>query len=111
MGTQPGTYLNIAGWIITGAIAGYVASLLLRAQRQGCLINTVIGVIGALVGGFVMGRFIFPDRGGFFGIGFLDTILNAIVGSVILLIAIELVVPGKQLGVRSEERRSRRRRR
>jgi uncharacterized membrane protein YeaQ/YmgE (transglycosylase-associated protein family) len=102
--------LNIAGWIFTGAIAGYVASVLLKAERQGCLINIAIGVAGAFVGGFVM-NLLLP--GGLIpGWGWLNGIINAIVGAVILLVAIEIIVPGKQLGVdKGEEGGGRRRRR
>ncbi len=101
-----GTFFNILGWIITGGIAGYIASLLLRTERDGCLVNIVLGIAGALVGGFVMNRFILP--GGLTGWGFLDTIINAVIGAVILLVAIELILPGKQLGVRREKRGRRR---
>ncbi len=108
-----GTLFNILGWIVTGAVAGYIASLLLRTQRQGCLINIVLGIVGAFVGGFVMNRFLLP--GGITGWGFLDAVINATIGAVIVLVAIELILPGKQLGVRGEGeeggRRRRRRRR
>ncbi len=106
------TFFQILGWIITGSIAGYVASLLLRAERQGCIVNIVLGIIGAFVGGFVMHRFLFPA--GITGWAPLDTVIHAIVGSIIVLIAIELLIPGKQLGVRNESggsKRGRRRRR
>ena len=102
-----GTFFSILSWTITGAIAGYLASLVLRTARQGCLINIALGIGGAFVGGFVLGNF-FP---GFFNIfgegafaGFLNGIFHAIVGAFILLILIELLVPGKQLGVRREEK-------
>lgn len=44
--------MSILGWIILGALAGGLASLLLGESR-GCLSNTVIGIIGALLGGFL----------------------------------------------------------
>jgi uncharacterized membrane protein YeaQ/YmgE (transglycosylase-associated protein family) len=106
---QPDTIVSVITWIVTGAIAGYVASLLLRTAKQGCFINVALGIAGAFVGGFVVGRFLFP--GGLFGIGILDSIINAIIGSVILLVIIELALPGKQLGVRKESSASTRRRR
>jgi uncharacterized membrane protein YeaQ/YmgE (transglycosylase-associated protein family) len=93
------TFLQLLVWAITGSIAGYVASLLLRAHRQGCLINMILGVVGAFVGGFVINTLI---PGGITGWGFLDGIINAIVGAVIVLIALELILPGRQLGVREE---------
>jgi uncharacterized membrane protein YeaQ/YmgE (transglycosylase-associated protein family) len=110
-----GTFVSILGWIITGGIAGYVASLLLKAQRQGCLINIIIGIVGAFIGGFVM-NLLFPSAqpgqlGGLVGWGPADAIINAIVGAVILLIALEIILPGQQLGVRDDDGGGRRRRR
>jgi uncharacterized membrane protein YeaQ/YmgE (transglycosylase-associated protein family) len=100
MSTRVGTIISILQWVIIGGIAGYVASLLLRAHRQGCLINIVVGIVGAFIGGFVM-NFLLP--GGLIGWGFLDATINAIVGAIILLIVIELILPGRQLGVRNED--------
>ncbi len=101
---QPGTLVSILSWVIIGSIAGYVASVLLRAERQGCLINVGIGIAGAFVGGFVMRNF-FPGIADIFGQGavaeFFNGIVHAIVGAIIVLVIIELVLPGKQLGVRS----------
>lgn len=103
-------FSSIIGWIITGSVAGYIASALLRAERQGCIVNIVLGVVGAFVGGFVMHNILLPQ--GITGLGFLDAILNAIIGAVLVLVVIEIILPGKQLGVRKEKpKRSRRRRR
>lgn len=96
-----GDLLSIVTWVVTGAIAGYVASVLLRAERNGCLVNMVLGIAGAFVGGFVMNAILLPQ--GLTGVGFIDAIVNAIVGAVIILIVIELVIPGRQLGVRKRE--------
>ncbi len=93
----PATLLSIVTWIITGAVAGYVSSLLLKAQRTGCLIKIVIGIAGAFLGGFVM-QFIMPS-GLIPGIPFLNQIVTAILGSILLLIILEIILPGKQLGV------------
>ena len=92
------TLLSIIGWVLPGGIAGYIASLLLGAGRNGCLLNVILGIVGALVGGFIMGRFVVP--GGLTGLGFLDAIINATIGAVVLLLLLELVLPGRQLGDR-----------
>ncbi len=110
----PETFFSILGWIVTGSIAGYLASLLLRAERQGCLINVAIGIAGAFVGAFVI-RLLFPALFNFFGTGavagFLNSVLHAVIGSVILLVLAELLLPGQQLGMRGERRSSGSRRR
>lgn len=47
--------MGLLSWIVFGALAGWVASLLLgRGHRMGCLANVIVGVIGAVVGGFLM---------------------------------------------------------
>jgi len=47
--------MGILSWILFGALAGWVASILAGTnQRQGCLMNVVVGVAGAILGGFVM---------------------------------------------------------
>ncbi|NDJ54868.1 MAG: GlsB/YeaQ/YmgE family stress response membrane protein [Chloroflexi bacterium] len=100
-------YGSIFTWIITGAIAGGIASALLRTQRQGCLVNVAIGIIGAFIGGFIMNNILLP--GGVFGVGLLDAMVNATVGAVIFLVVLELLLPGQQLGVRDEGGKGRRR--
>ena len=106
MDTQVVTVIRIISWIAAGAIAGWAASLLLRMQRQGCLINIAIGIAGAFVGGIIKELF-FPYF--LLGVPFLDTLISAVIGSVVLLIVAELVLPGRQLGTRRQERRRRRR--
>jgi uncharacterized membrane protein YeaQ/YmgE (transglycosylase-associated protein family) len=47
--------MDILTWIIFGAIAGWVASILTgRNHRMGCLSNIIIGILGAFLGGFLM---------------------------------------------------------
>jgi uncharacterized membrane protein YeaQ/YmgE (transglycosylase-associated protein family) len=46
--------MGLIGWIILGALAGWLASLINKTNReQGWLGNIVLGIVGALVGGFV----------------------------------------------------------
>jgi len=42
-------------WIIFGALAGWVASIIAGTnRRQGCLMDIIVGVVGAIIGGFIM---------------------------------------------------------
>ena len=43
--------MSILGWIIFGAICGFIASKVVRNQGAGCLTNVALGLIGAVVGG------------------------------------------------------------
>jgi uncharacterized membrane protein YeaQ/YmgE (transglycosylase-associated protein family) len=113
---NPATFFSILVWIVTGAVAGYLASLMLRTERQGCFLNIALGIAGAFVGAFILSNF-FPNVFNLFGTsvvaGFFNGIVHAVIGAVILLVIAELVLPGQQLGVRGERssrKRSRRRR-
>jgi uncharacterized membrane protein YeaQ/YmgE (transglycosylase-associated protein family) len=47
--------MSLLAWIIFGALAGWVASLIAGTdEQQGCLLNIVVGIVGAVVGGFVV---------------------------------------------------------
>jgi uncharacterized membrane protein YeaQ/YmgE (transglycosylase-associated protein family) len=47
--------MGILSWLIFGAVAGWLASMIAGTNdRQGCLMNIIIGVVGAMVGGFVV---------------------------------------------------------
>jgi uncharacterized membrane protein YeaQ/YmgE (transglycosylase-associated protein family) len=47
--------MGLISWIIFGALAGWVASLAMgTSARQGCLMNIVVGVVGAFLGGLLV---------------------------------------------------------
>ncbi len=48
--------MNIVLWIVFGAIAGWIASIIMKTNaNQGLVMDIVMGVIGAVIGGFAMG--------------------------------------------------------
>lgn len=50
--------MNIILWIIFGALVGWVASLIMKTDKsQGFIIDVILGIIGAFVGGFLMSLF------------------------------------------------------
>lgn len=102
------TFFDILSWVITGGIAGYVASILLRTERQGCFLNIALGIVGAFVGGFLMGNFL--AEGGVTRIGWVNAVINATVGAIVVLVVLEIALPGKQLGVRGGGSKKKRRR-
>lgn len=76
------TITNV-GWIaylVIGGIAGFVAGKIVKGSGQGLLMNVVVGVVGALLGGFILSFFLDTGGGGWW-----FTLLTAIFGSVILL--------------------------
>ncbi len=81
--------MGIVAWIIFGALAGWIASLIMNTdQEQGALANIVIGIIGAMIGGFIA-----RALGGSGVSGFnLGSLLVAILGSIVLLGLYKMVV-------------------
>ena len=80
--------LNILLWILFGALAGWIASLIAGKDSQmGIPANIVVGIVGAALGGWLAS---------FFGLGAIDgfnlwSLLIAVVGAVILLAIINLI--------------------
>jgi uncharacterized membrane protein YeaQ/YmgE (transglycosylase-associated protein family) len=74
--------MSIIGWLILGLIAGFVASKIVNARGQGIALDMALGIIGALVGGFIF------DAAGKVGVtGFNAwSLLVATIGSIIVLI-------------------------
>jgi uncharacterized membrane protein YeaQ/YmgE (transglycosylase-associated protein family) len=73
-------FWTIVSWIILGALAGWIASMITGA-REGGLMNIVVGIIGAIIGGLVLQLLGANPPSGFN----LASLLTAILGAVILL--------------------------
>ena len=74
--------MDLLVWIIVGALAGWVASMIMHTDaEQGALMNIVLGIVGAFIGGFVMNLF---GASGVTGFN-LYSILVAILGAVIVI--------------------------
>ncbi len=84
--------MGIILWLVFGAVAGWLASLIMKTDaEQGAVANIIVGIIGAMIGGFVFSLF-----GGAGVTGFnLYSLLVATVGAVIAL-AIYKALRGKK---------------
>jgi uncharacterized membrane protein YeaQ/YmgE (transglycosylase-associated protein family) len=50
--------MNILLWVIMGAVAGWIASVIMKTDNsQGLLMDVILGIVGAVVGGFLMNMF------------------------------------------------------
>lgn len=75
--------VNLLVWIIVGAIAGWLASIVMKTNAsQGLIADIVVGIVGGLIGGFVLN--LLNVGGGVTGLN-LPSILTAFIGAVILL--------------------------
>jgi len=84
--------VGIIGWILLGLLAGAIAKLILPGDDPGgIIVTTLIGIAGALVGGFIASALDIGDLDEFFDIG---TWLIAIGGALLLLVIYRLFTGG-----------------
>ena len=79
--------MSIIGWIILGLIAGFIASKIVNRQGEGFFLDIILGIIGALVGGWL---FEFFGKAGVTGLN-LYSMLVAIIGAVVVLVVYHAV--------------------
>ena len=85
--------MSIIGWIILGLIAGFIGSKIVNARGQGLILDIVLGIVGAIVGGFLFSLF---GAAGVSGLN-LYSMLVAIVGSVVVLWVYHAVAGGRTI--------------
>ena len=74
--------MSIIGWLILGLLAGYIASRIIDKTGSGLVLDIVLGVIGALVGGFLFTRF---GAASVTGLN-VYSLFVAVIGSVVVLL-------------------------
>jgi uncharacterized membrane protein YeaQ/YmgE (transglycosylase-associated protein family) len=77
------SFASLIIFLLVGAIAGWLAGLLVKGYGFGLVGNIVIGIIGAFVAGYLL-----PAIGVSIGDGFIASIIHATIGAVILLIVL-----------------------
>jgi len=83
--------MNIIIWLIIGGVVGWLASIIMRTNgRQGILLNIVVGILGAALGGLILGRGDINNSG-----LTVTTFLVSLLGAVILLAILNLVRRGR----------------
>jgi uncharacterized membrane protein YeaQ/YmgE (transglycosylase-associated protein family) len=82
--------MGIIGWILLGLFAGLIARAIIpgRTEPGGCIGTTVVGILGALIGGFIATALDIGEIEDFFDLG---TWLIAIGGSILLLLLIRAI--------------------
>jgi uncharacterized membrane protein YeaQ/YmgE (transglycosylase-associated protein family) len=75
-------------WLIVGAIAGWLASIVMKTNgQQGLLTDILVGIVGAIIGGFLFNQFGAAGTTGFN----IWSIFVAFVGAIVLLAALRLL--------------------
>ena len=79
--------MSIIGWLILGLISGFIASKIVNQQGEGIVLDIVLGIVGALVGGWLFVQF-----GGQGITGFnLYSMLVSIIGAIVVLVVYHAV--------------------
>jgi uncharacterized membrane protein YeaQ/YmgE (transglycosylase-associated protein family) len=82
--------INLILWLLFGALVGWLASIVMRTNgQQGTVLNIVVGVVGAMIGGFLLGGPTINSN-----VFNLSALLVSFVGAVILLAIVNLVRRG-----------------
>jgi uncharacterized membrane protein YeaQ/YmgE (transglycosylase-associated protein family) len=79
--------VDIISWLVVGAIAGWLAGLLVKGDEGiGVIGHIVLGLVGALLGGFVVG--LITNNDPMDGVFDISTIVTAVIGAVVLVLLI-----------------------
>jgi uncharacterized membrane protein YeaQ/YmgE (transglycosylase-associated protein family) len=73
-------------WLVVGAIAGWLAGMVVKGSGYGLIGDIVVGILGGLIAGWLL-----PQVGIVIGSGIIAAIIDAFIGAVILLIALRLI--------------------
>jgi uncharacterized membrane protein YeaQ/YmgE (transglycosylase-associated protein family) len=79
--------MSIIGWIVLGLIAGFIASKIVNKTGEGLILDIVLGIIGAVVGGWLFAQF---GAAGVTGFN-LYSMFVAVIGAIVVLVVYHLV--------------------
>jgi uncharacterized membrane protein YeaQ/YmgE (transglycosylase-associated protein family) len=80
--------MSIIAWIVLGLIAGFIASKIVNKAGEGFFLDIVLGIVGAMVGGFIFAQF---GAAGITGFN-LYSMFVAVVGAIVVLVVYHAVV-------------------
>ncbi len=81
---------GLIAWIIIGIIAGWITGKLMSGGGYGALMDMVVGLVGALAGGFIMSHVFGAASTG----GWIYSIIVAVIGAVVLTLLLRLITRG-----------------
>jgi uncharacterized membrane protein YeaQ/YmgE (transglycosylase-associated protein family) len=79
---------GLLAWLFLGLVAGWLAGKLSRGRGYGCITDIILGLVGAVIGGWVFTKL------GFFGGGFIYSLAAATLGAVILVAIVHIFTGG-----------------
>jgi uncharacterized membrane protein YeaQ/YmgE (transglycosylase-associated protein family) len=87
-----GVHMPILTWVFLGLIAGFIGSKIVNRTGEGLLLDIVLGVVGAVVGGWLFNTF---GHAGVSGLN-LYSIMVAVVGAIVVLVIYHAMVGGRR---------------
>ena len=79
--------MSILAWIVLGLIAGFIGSKIVNKQGEGMILDIILGVVGAVVGGWLFGLF---GGSGVTGLN-LYSLLVAVIGAIVVLVVFHAI--------------------
>ena len=79
---------GLIGWIIIGLLAGWLAGKVSRGRGFGCIVDVILGLIGAVIGGWIFSKL------GITTFGFFGSLAAATVGAILLVVIARLFAGG-----------------
>jgi uncharacterized membrane protein YeaQ/YmgE (transglycosylase-associated protein family) len=73
-------------WLIVGAVAGWLAGMVVKGGGYGLIGNVIVGIVGGLIAGWLL-----PHLGVVIGGGIIGAIINSFIGAVLLLVILRLI--------------------
>jgi len=83
------TMINLIVWLVAGAVIGWLAGVVMH-DRSGLLVNIVVGVVGALIAGFLLNRPTINQS-----VFNLNALVISLIGAIVLLAVVNLVRRGR----------------
>ncbi len=80
--------MSVIGWVVFGLIAGFIASKLVNKSGSGLLLDIVLGIVGAVVGGYLVSFFTGDEWESHFDIA---SMIVAVLGAVVVLVVYHAV--------------------
>ncbi len=77
--------MDILGFLLIGLVAGWLAGQIMKGSGYGIVGNIVVGIIGALIGGFLF------DLLGIGGGGLIGSLITALVGAIVLIVLVRVI--------------------
>lgn len=84
--------MSIIGWLVLGLIAGFIASKVVNKTGEGLVVDIILGIVGAVVGGFLFNSF---GQAGVTGFN-IWSMFVAVIGAVVVLVIYHALVGGRR---------------